>query len=59
MDYAVGKYGKIDILFNNAGVLFAGTTHETDADTNVKRTFFMSKYAIQNMLENGGGWNAR
>ncbi len=60
--YAVGKYGRIDILFNNAGVLFAGTTHETDAktwetifDTNVKGTFFMSKYAIQNMLENGGG----
>ncbi len=62
VDYAVGKYGRIDILFNNAGVLFAGTTHETDAetwetifDTNVKGTFFMSKYAIQNMPENGGG----
>ncbi len=62
VDYAVGKYGRIDILFNNAGVLFAGTTHETDTetwekifDTNVKGTFFMSKYTIQNMLENGGG----
>ncbi|MEW6146137.1 MAG: SDR family oxidoreductase [Thermodesulfobacteriota bacterium] len=62
VDYTVGKYGSVDILFNNAGVLYPGTTHETDTetwekifDTNVKGTYFMSKYAIPNMLENGGG----
>ena len=62
VDFAIRKYGRIDILFNNAGVLYAGTTHETDTetwekifDTNVKGTYFMSKYVIPNMLENGGG----
>lgn len=62
VDYAVGKYGRIDILFNNAGVLYPGTTHETDTetwdkifDTNVKGTYWMSKYTIPVMLENGGG----
>ncbi|HKQ31948.1 MAG TPA: SDR family oxidoreductase, partial [Thermodesulfobacteriota bacterium] len=33
VDYAVRKYGRIDILFNNAGVLYPGTTHETDTGT--------------------------
>lgn len=62
VDYAVGKYGRIDILFNNAGVLYPGTTHETDTetwdkifDTNVKGTYWMSKYTIPVMLKNGGG----
>ena len=62
VDYAVGKYGRIDILFNNAGVLYPGITHETDTetwdkifDTNVKGTYWMSKYTIPVMLENGGG----
>lgn len=62
VDYAVGKYGKIDILFNNAGVLYTGTTHETDTgtwdkifDTNVKGTYWMSRYTIPVMLKNGGG----
>lgn len=62
VDYTVGKYCRIDILFNNAGVLYPGTTHETDTetwdkifDTNVKGTYWMSKYTIPVMLENGGG----
>ena len=62
VDYTVGKYGKIDILFNNAGVLFASVTHETDIDMwqnifdiNVKGTFMMSKFAIPHMLENNYG----
>lgn len=62
VDYAVKKYGKIDILFNNAGVLFTGSTHETDTeiwdksfDINVKGTFFMSKFTIPHMLEKGYG----
>lgn len=62
VDYVINKYGKIDILFNNAGVLFTGTTHETNTETwdkifdiNVKGTFFMSKYTIPHMLEKGYG----
>ena len=58
----IEKDGKIDILFNNAGVLYSGTTHETDTETwekifdiNVKGTYFMSKYTIPHMLEKGNG----
>jgi len=62
VDYVIGKYGKIDILFNNAGVLYTSHTHETATeiwdktfDINVKGTFFMSKYTIPHMLEKGYG----
>ena len=62
VDYTIDKFGSIDILFNNAGVLYPGTTHETDTeiwnrtfDINVKGTYFMSKYVIPHMLEHGGG----
>ncbi len=63
VDYTVKKYGRIDILFNNAGVLPLGTTHETSIEDwdnvfniNVKGTWLMSKYAIPHMLEKGKGW---
>ena len=62
VDYTIEKYGQIDILFNNAGVLYPGTTHETDTEiwdkvfkTNVNGTYFMSKYTIPHMLERGYG----
>lgn len=62
VDYVIGKFGKIDILFNNAGVLYVGTTHETDTEIwdktfaiNARGTYLMSKYAIPHMLENGYG----
>ena len=62
VDFTLNKYGKIDILFNNAGVLHAALTHETDTETwdrlfniNVKGTYLMSKYTIPHMLEKGYG----
>lgn len=62
VDYTINKYGKIDILFNNAGILFAKNTADTDADEwskifdiNVKGTFMMSKYTIPHMLEKNYG----
>lgn len=62
IDFVVNKYGRIDVLFNNAGVLTAGVTHETPTDVwertfdiNVKGIYFMSKYAIPHMIEQGGG----
>lgn len=58
----VEKFGKIDILVNAAGVVFGGrvdTMSEADfirtMDVNVKGTFLVSKYAVQEMKKNGGG----
>ena len=62
VEYTVGKYGGVDILFNNAGILLPGSTHETETevwektfDINVKGTYFMSKHVIPHMLERGQG----
>ena len=58
----VKKFKKIDILFNNAGVLEVGTVTTTSVeawdniiDINVKGTFLMSKHVVPHMLKNGGG----
>lgn len=58
VDYTIEKYGQVDILFNNAGILIPGVTHETETeawnkifDINVRGTYFMSKFTIPHMLE--------
>jgi NAD(P)-dependent dehydrogenase (short-subunit alcohol dehydrogenase family) len=59
----VEKYGKLDIAFNNAGVVGGGgPVTETDSknyqnifDTNVKGVLLSMKYEIQAMLKNGKG----
>lgn len=58
----VKKHGAIDILFNNAGVLSAAATHETDIkewdrifSINVRGLFMMSKFAVPHMLKKGSG----
>ncbi len=62
VDYMVESFGRLDILFNNAGVSYQGNTHETETqmwdetfDINIKGTFLMSKHAIPYMLEQGYG----
>lgn len=62
VEHVVNKYGKIDILFNNAGVLWVYNTHETPTeiwektfDINVKGTYLMSKYVIPHMINAGKG----
>jgi meso-butanediol dehydrogenase/(S,S)-butanediol dehydrogenase/diacetyl reductase len=62
VDYTINKYGRIDILFNNAGVLPLGITHETSTEDwdnvfniNVRGTYLMSKYTIPFMLKQGKG----
>lgn len=62
VDNTVNKFGRIDILFNNAGVCYRAKTHETATeqwdetfDVNVKGVYLMSKYTIPRMLEEGSG----
>ncbi len=59
----VEKYGKLDIMFNNAGALgtakaVADLTEEDWSQTislNLTGVFFGTKYAIPEMLKGGGG----
>jgi len=60
---AIGNFGRIDILFNNAGIIHVNrnlvdtSEEEWDAtlNSNLKGTFLMSKYSIPKMIESGGG----
>ncbi|MFH0897505.1 MAG: SDR family oxidoreductase [Candidatus Bathyarchaeota archaeon] len=61
---AVKKYGRIDILFNNAGTHIAKRTpfEETDEndwdrvmDVNFKSVFLVTKYTVPVMKKQGGG----
>jgi NAD(P)-dependent dehydrogenase (short-subunit alcohol dehydrogenase family) len=56
------KHGRIDVLFNNAGILVEGTVEEvSEADwdrimsVNVKGPFLMSKAVVPVMLAQGAG----
>jgi NAD(P)-dependent dehydrogenase (short-subunit alcohol dehydrogenase family) len=58
----IKKYGRIDILVNNAAVCFAGNVVSTSEETwnqtidiNMKGVFLCSKYTIPHMQKNGGG----
>ncbi|HMN98020.1 MAG TPA: SDR family oxidoreductase [Miltoncostaeaceae bacterium] len=62
IDEVLTRHGRIDVLFNNAGVLFAGTSWETPVDVwdltmavNVRGTWLMSRGVIPHMLERGSG----
>ena len=55
-------YGRIDILFNNAGVVTRGTLEETSEgdwtrtfEVNVKGTYLMTKFVLPIMRQQGGG----
>jgi NAD(P)-dependent dehydrogenase (short-subunit alcohol dehydrogenase family) len=58
----VDHYGKLDIMVNNAGVGTLAATHELSFEDynrviaiNQDGVFFGAKYAIREMLKNGGG----
>ena len=58
----VAAFGRLDILFNNAGIIrradvLVTTEEEWDRvmDVNAKSIFLMSKYAIPQMAKRGGG----
>ena len=59
VEYTIEKYGKIDILINNAGISeYKLFTDETDEDwdklinTNLYSAFAMSQEVIPNMVHN-------
>ena len=62
VDETLQRYGKIDVLFNNAGVFHPKsipdcTEEEWDEtiDSSLKGAFLMSKFTLPSMIENGGG----
>lgn len=62
VEYTLNKYGKIDILINNAGIsqikMFTDLTDEDwekMIDTNLNSAFYMTKEVLPNMIHNKAG----
>ncbi len=62
IETVLADYGRLDILFNNAGVVHSGTAEETSEqdwsyilDLNVTAVWRMSKLALPHMRAQGGG----
>lgn len=62
IDETLRVFGKLDILFNNAGVFYPQTAIECSEkewdeqiDVNLKGTFLMSKFALPAMIAQGRG----
>ncbi|HAF68582.1 MAG TPA: short-chain dehydrogenase [Acidimicrobiaceae bacterium] len=58
----VSQYGRLDVMFNNAGTLRPGTVVDLELDdwdlvmgVNVRSVFLGGKFAIPAMLDSGGG----
>ena len=61
-DEAIKAEGRIDVLFNNAGISGVGTAHETSIElwdkvmaVNVRGVFLVSKFVVPYMLERKRG----
>ncbi len=62
VEQTLERFGKIDILFNNAGVYHPRTVPDCTEDewdetidSSLKGAFLMSKYALPSMIERGSG----
>ena len=62
VEQTLERFGRIDVLFNNAGVFYAKTVPECTEqewdetiDSSLKGAFLMSKYALPSMIERGSG----
>lgn len=59
---ALDRFGRIDVLFNNAGISGVGALHELEPDAwdrvmnvNIRGTFLPSKYVLPSMMERRSG----
>jgi len=62
VEQTLDRFGKIDVLFNNAGVFHPKTVVECTEDewdetidSSLKGAFLMSKYVLPSMIERGSG----
>ncbi|TNJ62904.1 glucose 1-dehydrogenase [Paenibacillus hemerocallicola] len=62
IDETIRLYGKIDVLFNNAGISGVGMLHEIEPDAwdrvmnvNIRGVYLPSKYALPHMMERKAG----
>jgi NAD(P)-dependent dehydrogenase (short-subunit alcohol dehydrogenase family) len=62
VELTLERFGRIDVLFNNAGVFHPRTVPECTEeewdetiDASLKGAFLMSKYALPSMIERGSG----
>ena len=62
VDETLKAFGRLDILFNNAGVFYPHTIldcsedeWDLQLDINLKGTFLMSKFALPGMIQQGNG----
>jgi len=62
VEAAIERYGKLDILMNSVGIGGPGTVIEVTQDSwnrvldvDLKSMVFISKYAVPEMIKNGGG----
>jgi NAD(P)-dependent dehydrogenase (short-subunit alcohol dehydrogenase family) len=58
----VARFGRIDVLFNNAGIAGVGTVHETSLElwetvmaVNVRGVYLVSKHVLPGMIAQGSG----
>jgi NAD(P)-dependent dehydrogenase (short-subunit alcohol dehydrogenase family) len=62
IDKIINHYGKIDVLFNNAGISGVGQLHDIDLETwnrvmnvNINGVFIVTKYVVPHMIKQQSG----